>query len=298
MDNAKKPEQNTYFSSGSSWKLGGQMDDGYFFNNDQESSILREFGWDLQPEIDRNYETGSFPKFYRIDSDLEGSFLFPKNRSSQCSSQAIPIESVDLSGDVSTSNPSVSSSSSEELPEQSTASGRKLPEIPNKGRKKGQEQVRQPRFAFMTKSKVDQLEDGYRWRKYGQKTVKNSPFPRSYYRCTNSKCTVKKRVERSSEDPTIVITTYEGQHCHYSVCFPRGGVTTREAAFTSRLTASNPQLYFSGMQLPLGGSMSVRQSPRVLYEEEQYQVLTEPIPQLPPDEGLLDDMVPTRMRSR
>jgi hypothetical protein len=30
----------------------------------------------------------------------------------------------------------------------------------------------------MTKSEVDHLEDGYRWRKYGQKAVKNSPFPR------------------------------------------------------------------------------------------------------------------------
>lgn len=32
----------------------------------------------------------------------------------------------------------------------------------------------------MTKSEVDHLEDGYRWRKYGQKAVKNSPYPRYY----------------------------------------------------------------------------------------------------------------------
>lgn len=49
----------------------------------------------------------------------------------------------------------------------------------NKVKKKGQKRIRQPRFAFMTKSEVDHLEDGYRWRKYGQKAVKNSPFPRS-----------------------------------------------------------------------------------------------------------------------
>lgn len=49
----------------------------------------------------------------------------------------------------------------------------------SKVRKKGQKRIRQPRFAFMTKSEVDHLEDGYRWRKYGQKAVKNSPFPRS-----------------------------------------------------------------------------------------------------------------------
>jgi len=66
----------------------------------------------------------------------------------------------------------------------------------------------------MTKSEVDHLEDGYRWRKYGQKAVKNSPYPRSYYRCTTQKCPVKKRVERSYQDPAVVITTYEGKHTH------------------------------------------------------------------------------------
>lgn len=37
---------------------------------------------------------------------------------------------------------------------------------------------------------------------------------RSYYRCTTQKCNVKKRVERSYQDPTVVITTYESQHNH------------------------------------------------------------------------------------
>ncbi|WZZ73432.1 hypothetical protein YC2023_084802 [Brassica napus] len=36
----------------------------------------------------------------------------------------------------------------------------------------------------------------------------------SYYRCTTQKCNVKKRVERSYQDPTVVITTYESQHNH------------------------------------------------------------------------------------
>ncbi|CAL0302377.1 unnamed protein product [Lupinus luteus] len=87
----------------------------------------------------------------------------------------------------------------------------------NKKLKTKEKRKREPRFAFMTKSEVDHLEDGYRWRKYGQKAVKNSPFPsRSYYRCTNTSCNVKKRLERSFTDPSIVVTTYEGKHTHSS----------------------------------------------------------------------------------
>ncbi|KAL2338934.1 hypothetical protein Fmac_013380 [Flemingia macrophylla] len=85
-----------------------------------------------------------------------------------------------------------------------------------KPKKKNQKKQREPRVAFMTKSEVDHLDDGYRWRKYGQKAVKNSPHPRSYYRCTTANCGVKKRVERSSEDPSVVMTTYEGTHKHPS----------------------------------------------------------------------------------
>lgn len=38
-----------------------------------------------------------------------------------------------------------------------------------------------PRFAFRTRSSEDVLDDGYRWRKYGQKAVKNSVYPRYIY---------------------------------------------------------------------------------------------------------------------
>ncbi|KAG6505893.1 hypothetical protein ZIOFF_031203 [Zingiber officinale] len=71
-----------------------------------------------------------------------------------------------------------------------------------------------PKFAFRTKSPNDILDDGYRWRKYGQKAVKNSPYPRSYYRCTHHTCNVKKQVQRQSKDASIVVTTYEGIHNH------------------------------------------------------------------------------------
>ncbi|RYR76511.1 hypothetical protein Ahy_A01g001097 [Arachis hypogaea] len=48
-----------------------------------------------------------------------------------------------------------------------------------KAKKKNQKKQREPRFAFMTKSEVDHLDDGYRWRKYGQKA--QPPPPPSLY---------------------------------------------------------------------------------------------------------------------
>ncbi|KAF2617242.1 hypothetical protein F2Q68_00040766, partial [Brassica cretica] len=55
--------------------------------------------------------------------------------------------------------------------------------------------------------------DGYNWRKYGQKQVKGSEFPRSYYKCTNPGCPVKKKVERSL-DGQVTEIIYKGQHNH------------------------------------------------------------------------------------
>uniref|UniRef100_A0A453I1M9 WRKY domain-containing protein n=1 Tax=Aegilops tauschii subsp. strangulata TaxID=200361 RepID=A0A453I1M9_AEGTS len=70
------------------------------------------------------------------------------------------------------------------------------------------------RIIVQTTSEIDLLDDGYRWRKYGQKVVKGNPHPRSYYKCTYQGCDVKKHIERCSQDPTAVITTYEGKHSH------------------------------------------------------------------------------------
>ncbi|KAJ7974361.1 putative WRKY transcription factor [Quillaja saponaria] len=74
--------------------------------------------------------------------------------------------------------------------------------------------VNEPKIIVQTRSEVDLLDDGYRWRKYGQKVVKGNPHPRSYYKCTSAGCNVRKHVERASTDPKAVITTYEGKHHH------------------------------------------------------------------------------------
>lgn len=42
---------------------------------------------------------------------------------------------------------------------------------------------------------------------------------RSYYRCTNPRCSAKKQVERSSDDPETLIITYDGLHLHFAYPF-------------------------------------------------------------------------------
>lgn len=57
------------------------------------------------------------------------------------------------------------------------------------------------------------LEDGYNWRKYGQKHVKGCEFPRNYYKCTYPNCNVKKMVEQSAHGQ-ITDVVYKGNHDH------------------------------------------------------------------------------------
>ncbi|VFQ77512.1 unnamed protein product [Cuscuta campestris] len=67
-------------------------------------------------------------------------------------------------------------------------------------------------------------DDGYTWRKYGQKDILGSSFPRAYYRCTHQRlydCPAKKQVQRVDDNPYIFKVTYRYRHtCHMSATAP------------------------------------------------------------------------------
>lgn len=129
---------------------------------------------------------------------------------------------------------------------------------------------------------------------------------RSYYRCTTQKCTVKKRVERSYQDPSTVITTYEGQHNHHLPATLRGNVGGGMLYPPSMIAAQG------GMMTGVGGSTFphhefLAHMPHGFFNSgvggdgaggtggSMYQQTTlTPVQQLKiPDYGLLQDMVPS-----
>ncbi|KAJ4836243.1 hypothetical protein Tsubulata_041310 [Turnera subulata] len=64
-----------------------------------------------------------------------------------------------------------------------------------------------------TKDSTNLFNDGYAWRKYGQKTINNSEYPRNYFRCTykyDKGCQATKQVQRMGAK--LYRTIYCGHH--------------------------------------------------------------------------------------
>ena len=95
--------------------------------------------------------------------------------------------------------------------------------------------------------------DGYNWRKYGQKQVKGSDCPRSYYKCTHPKCPVKKKVERSMGGLVSEIV-YQGEHNHSKPSCP-----------LPRCASSSSSSGFQRPQRELASEGSIGQDPSNVY---------------------------------
>lgn len=111
------------------------------------------------------------------------------------------------------------------------------------------------------------------WRKYGQKPIKGSPYPRyiiflinylfiyffclflgkiylllrrsgdhrNYYRCSSSKgCGARKQVERSYADPDSFIITYTGDHSHPRPTHRNSLAGSSRSRSSSSVSARNP----------------------------------------------------------
>ncbi|KAI4383139.1 hypothetical protein MLD38_009015 [Melastoma candidum] len=84
--------------------------------------------------------------------------------------------------------------------------------------------------------------DPWAWRKYGQKPIKGSPYPRSYYRCSSSKaCMARKQVERSGDDPNIFVVMYTGEHSHPLPTHRNSLAGSTRNKYSSLSSSSSPQ---------------------------------------------------------
>ncbi|XP_071698633.1 WRKY transcription factor WRKY51-like [Rutidosis leptorrhynchoides] len=68
----------------------------------------------------------------------------------------------------------------------------------------------------ITGSKITSIPaDDYSWKKYGEKLIDGSNYPRVYYKCSTGKgCPARKSVELDKFDTKMLIVTYDGEHNH------------------------------------------------------------------------------------
>ncbi|KAG5617112.1 hypothetical protein H5410_016936 [Solanum commersonii] len=58
-------------------------------------------------------------------------------------------------------------------------------------------------------------DDKWAWRKYGQKSIKGSPFPRNYFKCsTSGSCKATKIIEKSPKNENYFLVSYSDEHNH------------------------------------------------------------------------------------
>ncbi|KAL5228752.1 hypothetical protein ABZP36_017017 [Zizania latifolia] len=106
--------------------------------------------------------------------------------------------------------------------------------------------IRRGREEMVTRREITQSphKDGCQWRKYGQKIIQNSNFPRYYFKCTFSRdrrCAAKKQVQRrDGGEPPVYLVTYLNEHtCHLQAPAP-GTPTTAGSSPTAMIRVHSP----------------------------------------------------------
>ncbi|XP_010931380.1 WRKY DNA-binding transcription factor 70 [Elaeis guineensis] len=115
---------------------------------------------------------------------------------------------------------------SEEQESQNSSKKRKIQSSPRTGYR------RRANLYSSTRILSETMEDGRTWRKYGQKDIFNSKYPRSYFRCTHKydqDCQATRQVQQSEDDPSIYVITYMGEH------------TCRDPTISPHLLPPSPQ---------------------------------------------------------
>ncbi|BAT92707.1 hypothetical protein LR48_Vigan05g079200 [Vigna angularis] len=116
------------------------------------------------------------------------------------------------------------------------------------------------------------IEDGYAWRKYGQKMTLHAKYLRSYYRCTyktDQRCSAMKQVQRIQDDPPLYRTTYYGHHTCRSPVNPEIIMEPFSPSTSSTLLSFDNSLH-SKQENPFPSPLlaSIKQEPQKVIHDE------------------------------
>ncbi|EOA26072.1 hypothetical protein CARUB_v10019489mg [Capsella rubella] len=107
---------------------------------------------------------------------------------------------------------------------------RRSPERMDQRYKKRKNGPRKLTYVLEQDKKELQLDDGYCWRKYGQKDIHGSENPRGYYRCTHRftrGCLAVKQVQKSDADPSCYEVKYLKSHtCNVNLSTTKSSVVS------------------------------------------------------------------------
>ncbi|KAJ1273828.1 hypothetical protein BS78_05G014900 [Paspalum vaginatum] len=123
-------------------------------------------------------------------------------------------------------------------------------------------------------------DDGHQWRKYGEKKLSNSNFPRFYYRCTfknDMKCPATKQVQqKDTSDPPLFSVTYFNHHTCSTSSSSLGSISPRDTdaapqhsssskkavsiCFSAHASGERPSLFLTSAAAPQSSAAPIVRS--------------------------------------